>query len=134
MERKPLNRRQQAKEATRALVLEKARAEFRDKGFAGATIRSIAKATKMSTGAVFANFTGKADLYHAVHGHLPLTPEQGRAFLEAALAGDAQAACQLAEAIMRDGARLRAERDQRQRRAPAEPPADEARAVRDEAA
>ncbi|MNW10014.1 hypothetical protein D3C71_2071450 [compost metagenome] len=31
----------------------------------------------MSTGAVFANFKDKADLYRTVYGHDPLTPEQG---------------------------------------------------------
>lgn len=72
-----LNRRQAAKVATRAKVLAAAKALFEAVGHERATIRDIAAKAGMSTGAVFANFKDKADLYRTVYGHDPLTPEQG---------------------------------------------------------
>jgi len=72
-----LNRRQVAKVATRAKVLAAAEALFEAVGHERATIRDIAAKAGMSTGAVFANFKDKADLYRTVYGHDPLTPEQG---------------------------------------------------------
>lgn len=72
-----LNRRQAAKVATRAKVLAAAEALFEAVGHERATIRDIAAKAGMSTGAVFANFKDKADLYRTVFGHDPLTPEQG---------------------------------------------------------
>lgn len=83
-----MTKRSDAKAATRALVLKTARACFEELGYDGADIRTMAAAMGMSTGAVFANFTGKSELYHAVYGHWPLTPEQGRQ-LVAVLKGDA---------------------------------------------
>lgn len=72
-----LNRRQAAKVATRAKLLAAAKALFEAVGHERATIRDIAAKAGMSTGAVFANFKDKADLYRTVYGHDPLTPEQG---------------------------------------------------------
>jgi AcrR family transcriptional regulator len=72
-----LNRRQTAKVATRAKVIAAAQNLFFSVGFEAATIRDIAEDAGMSTGAVFANFKDKADLYRTVYGHDPLTPEQG---------------------------------------------------------
>lgn len=72
-----LNRRQAAKRRTRQRVLAAATDLFNDVGYAKATIRAIAKKAGMSTGAVFANFIDKDDLYVAAFGHPPLTPEQG---------------------------------------------------------
>ncbi len=72
-----LNRRQAAKLRTRQRVLAAATDLFKDVGYAKATIRAIAKKAGMSTGAVFANFIDKDDLYLAAFGHPPLTPEQG---------------------------------------------------------
>lgn len=72
-----LNRRQAAKRRTRQRVLAAATDLFNDVGYAKATIRAIAKRAGMSTGAVFANFIDKDDLYVAAFGHPPLTPEQG---------------------------------------------------------
>ena len=89
-----LNRRQVAKVATRAKVLAAAEALFEAVGHERATIRDIAAKAGMSTGAVFANFKDKADLYRTVYGHDPLTPEQAlrlaRALrrAEAFIAGD----------------------------------------------
>jgi AcrR family transcriptional regulator len=65
------NRRQQAKARTRAKVIDAARRLFVAKGYAAATIRDIAREAGMSTGAVFANFTDKADLWRAVKGSEP---------------------------------------------------------------
>lgn len=74
-----LNRRQIAKINTADKVLKSARLEFETKGYAAATIRNIAKGAKMSTGAVFANYTDKEALYVSAYGHKPITPELGRA-------------------------------------------------------
>lgn len=61
-----LNRRQAAKVRTRQKVLDAARTLFAERGYEPATIRDIAKAAGMSTGAVFANFQDKAELFEAV--------------------------------------------------------------------
>ena len=61
-----LNRRQAAKVRTRQRVLDAARALFAERGYEPATIRDIAKGAGMSTGAVFANFQDKAELFEAV--------------------------------------------------------------------
>lgn len=61
-----LNRRQAAKVRTRQKVLDAARALFAERGYDAATIRDIAKGAGMSTGAVFANFQDKAELFEAV--------------------------------------------------------------------
>lgn len=62
-----LNRRQQAKARTRVKVMQAARDLFGELGYDGATIRDIAKRAGMSTGAVFANFTDKTDLFEAIY-------------------------------------------------------------------
>lgn len=59
-------RRAMAKQETRAKVLEAARRLFSERGYEGATIRDIAQAAGMSTGAVFANFSDKADLFQEI--------------------------------------------------------------------
>lgn len=61
-----LNRRQTAKLRTRQKVLEAARGLFAERGYDAATIRDIARAAGMSTGAVFANFQDKAELFETV--------------------------------------------------------------------
>lgn len=61
-----LNRRQAAKIRTRQKVLDAARTLFAERGYEPATIRDIAKGAGMSTGAVFANFQDKAELFEAV--------------------------------------------------------------------
>ena len=61
-----LNRRQAAKQRTRQKVLDAARGLFAERGYEPATIRDIAKGAGMSTGAVFANFQDKAELFEAV--------------------------------------------------------------------
>lgn len=61
-----LNRRQAAKIRTRQKVLDAARDLFAERGYDAATIRDIAKGAGMSTGAVFANFQDKAELFECV--------------------------------------------------------------------
>src|SRR5689334_19905174 len=59
-------RRALAKQQTRAKVLAAARRLFSEEGYEGATIRDIAAAAGMSTGAVFANFSDKSDLFREI--------------------------------------------------------------------
>jgi len=59
-------RRSLAKKQTRAKVLLAARKLFSEQGYDGATIRDIAAAAGMSTGAVFANFADKSDLFREI--------------------------------------------------------------------
>jgi len=61
-------RRALAKQQTRAKVLAAARRLFSEHGYEGATIRDIAAEAGMSTGAVFANFTDKSDLFLEIMG------------------------------------------------------------------
>jgi AcrR family transcriptional regulator len=62
----PSSRRADAKARTRVKVLEAARSLFMERGYDAATIRDIAARAELSTGAVFASFTDKADLFNAV--------------------------------------------------------------------
>jgi AcrR family transcriptional regulator len=55
-----------AKQRTREKILASAKALFAEKGYEGATIRDIASAAGMSTGAVFASFTDKSDLFNDI--------------------------------------------------------------------
>lgn len=61
-----INRRQVAKIRTRQKVLDAARHLFAERGYEPATIRDIARGAGMSTGAVFANFQDKAELFETV--------------------------------------------------------------------
>lgn len=61
-----LTRRAMAKQQTREKVLQAAREMFIERGYEGATIRDIASAAGMSTGAVFASFTDKPELFDAI--------------------------------------------------------------------
>jgi AcrR family transcriptional regulator len=63
---RPLNRRQAAKQRTRGKVIEASRSLFAQRGYDAATIRDIAREAGMSTGAVFANFQDKAELFDTV--------------------------------------------------------------------
>jgi AcrR family transcriptional regulator len=60
------NRRVLSKIRTRQKVLEAARVLFAERGYEAATIRDIAHTAGMSTGAVFANFEDKADLFESI--------------------------------------------------------------------
>lgn len=59
-------RRAQAKQRTREKVLAAARQLFVEHGYEAATIRDIARAAGMSTGAVFASFNDKAELFDEI--------------------------------------------------------------------
>jgi AcrR family transcriptional regulator len=59
-------RRALAKQKTREKVLAAARRLFVEHGYEAATIRDIAKAAGMSTGAVFASFSDKAELFDEI--------------------------------------------------------------------
>lgn len=60
-----MNRRAEAKEKTRRKAIMAARKAFATTDYHAVTIRGLAKIMKMSTGAIFGNFTGKADLWEA---------------------------------------------------------------------
>jgi len=62
----PMTRRALAKQLTRAKLLEAAREMFAERGYEAATVRDIAAAANLSTGAVFASFSDKADLFNEV--------------------------------------------------------------------
>lgn len=76
-----MNRRQEAKLRTRAKILATAKGLFETSGYEAATIRKIADAAGMSTGAVFAHWPDKEAVYLEAFGHPPVTPETGRAAL-----------------------------------------------------
>ena len=57
------NQRAMAKQRTREKILAAAADLFATRGYEGATIRDIAKGAGMSTGAVFASFADKSDLF-----------------------------------------------------------------------
>jgi len=61
-----MTRRALAKQQTREKVLQAAREMFIERGYEGATIRDIARAAGMSTGAVFASFADKPELFDAI--------------------------------------------------------------------
>jgi AcrR family transcriptional regulator len=79
-----VTRRQLAKIATRQKVLEAAKSAFETHGYEAATIRWIALAAGMSTGAVFANFKDKGELYAEIYDHPPISPEVGARLMRAA--------------------------------------------------
>lgn len=60
------NQRLLAKQKTRERVQAAARELFAQRGFDGATLRDIAQRAGMSTGAVFASFSDKAELFEAI--------------------------------------------------------------------
>lgn len=72
-----LNKRELAKAATRQKVIDAAKTlwtipgSYRDRGDGGAGIREIAAHMGMSTGAVFANFDTKDDVWRAAFGCEP---------------------------------------------------------------
>jgi AcrR family transcriptional regulator len=61
-----MTRRALAKQHTRQRLLAAARRLFVDRGYEAATIRDIAAEAELSTGAVFASFSDKADLFNEV--------------------------------------------------------------------
>jgi AcrR family transcriptional regulator len=62
----PLTRRALAKQQTRQRLLRAAKQLVTERGYEAATVRDIAAAADLSTGAVFASFSDKADLFNEV--------------------------------------------------------------------
>ncbi len=62
----PMTRRALAKQRTRRQLLDAAKRLFNERGYEAATVREIAAAAGLSTGAVFASFVDKADLFGEV--------------------------------------------------------------------
>lgn len=63
--------RAQRKANTRQKALDAAHAAFRSADYHSVTIRELAEAMSMSTGAVFNSFSGKADLFETAMGFAP---------------------------------------------------------------
>jgi len=62
----PIGNRAKSKERNRLKILESAAALFRERGFEAATLRDIARAAGLSTGALFANFSDKNEIFLTV--------------------------------------------------------------------
>ena len=63
---RPLGIRAANKAKTRQRLIEAARRLFMERGYEGATVRDIAGSADLSTGAVFASFADKTELFNAV--------------------------------------------------------------------
>jgi AcrR family transcriptional regulator len=63
---RPLGVRAAGKARTRQRLIDSARRLFMDRGYEGATVRDIAAEAGLSTGAVFASFADKTELFNAV--------------------------------------------------------------------
>lgn len=64
-------KRAEQKAATRAILVRVSRHLFEAQGYEPVSIRDIAKAASMSTGAIFASFKGKRELYEEAVGPIP---------------------------------------------------------------
>jgi AcrR family transcriptional regulator len=62
--------REEQKAATRVRLLQAAEAVFARRGFHGASVDEIAGESGATTGALYANFTGKEDLFLALFDHM----------------------------------------------------------------
>lgn len=72
-----MTKRDDDKARTRTKIMTAARACFEGRGYEATTMRDIAKAAQMSTGAIFANWPGKEELFRAVMGRWPVSQEEG---------------------------------------------------------
>ncbi len=70
----PTGNRARSKERNRQKILESATQLFRERGFEAATLRDIARGAGLSTGALFANFNDKTEIFLTV-----IEEENGRA-------------------------------------------------------
>jgi AcrR family transcriptional regulator len=70
--------RAQAQDENRQALIKAGHALFEALGYQRVGLRMIAERAGLSTGAIFSIFGGKDELYTAVYGHAPITPEQGR--------------------------------------------------------
>jgi AcrR family transcriptional regulator len=66
MDQVPQSRREEYTEATRRALLDSAAAAFVDRGFAEASLDDIARAARLTKGALYHHFAGKQDLFRAV--------------------------------------------------------------------
>jgi AcrR family transcriptional regulator len=66
---------------TRAKTIDTAAKLFAQHGYEAVTMRGLATAMGMSTGAVFSVFPDKPAIYAAVYDHIPVSPELGRKML-----------------------------------------------------
>jgi len=88
------------KARTRQFIAETAARLFAERGYEASTIRDIAKAAGMSTGAVFASFTDKSDLFTEIAEaeqaelHQAMRQAVGEATGKAAILAMLEAACQ----------------------------------------
>lgn len=62
----PTGNRAKSKERNRQKILESATQLFRERGFEAATLRDIARGAGLSTGALFANFSDKTEIFLVV--------------------------------------------------------------------
>lgn len=62
----PVGSRAQSKERNRQKILDSAMTLFRERGFEAATLRDIARGAGLSTGALFANFADKNEIFITV--------------------------------------------------------------------
>jgi len=62
----PVGSRAQSKERNRQKILDSAMVLFRERGYEAATLRDIARAAGLSTGALFANFNDKTEIFLTV--------------------------------------------------------------------
>lgn len=76
-------RRDVQKRTTRAKLQTAAKTLFDAHGYEAATMRKIARVAGFSTGAAFANWNSKVEIYREIYGHDPITPEQGRKLVSA---------------------------------------------------
>src|SRR5476649_687590 len=65
----PSGNRAKSKERNRQKILESAVTLFRERGFEAATLRDIARGANLSTGALFANFADKNEIFLTVIEH-----------------------------------------------------------------
>jgi len=98
------NQRTLAKQRTREKILAAAKALFAERGYEAATIRDIAKAAGMSTGAVFASFTDKSDLFTDIAETEQLELHQAMRAAAAGLSGEAAILAMLNAAAERQSA------------------------------
>jgi AcrR family transcriptional regulator len=98
------NQRTLAKQRTREKILAAAKALFAERGYEAATIRDIAKAAGMSTGAVFASFTDKSDLFTEIAETEQVELHQAMRAAASGLSGEAAVLAMLNAAAERQSA------------------------------
>ncbi len=98
-------KRSAAQASNRQALLEIAAIHFQLYGYESMTLRQLARDAGMTTGGIFSNFTGKADLFEAAMGRP--APDM-KAFLEKA-AGCLYYAPPMLEELAKEAAQMRAD-------------------------